>query len=171
MVADLVPARPPRGLLLLVWCGYAAFAVGLLHALVSVYWAAGGTAGLDTLGGTLEELARQRDPRLIAIVWLTAGLKLVASVLGLAVVQQWGRRLPRGLLLVAAWGAATLLVLYGGALTVGQVLVKVGVVAAAPTMNWKAFHWHLFLWDPWFLAWGLLLAAATWGSARRQRTG
>jgi hypothetical protein len=28
-----------------------------------------------------------------------------------------------------------------------------------------ALRWHLGLWDPWFLVWGLLLAAATRGYA------
>ncbi|MEI7032329.1 DUF3995 domain-containing protein [Streptomyces pratensis] len=151
----------------LLWCGYAAFWLGLLYALVSVYWAAGGTVGLDTLGGELERLARARDPRMIAVVWLTAGLKLFAAVLGLAVVQEWGQRVPRRVLLTLSWGATAALVLYGGSLVVGQTLVEAGVIEASADMDRKAFSWHLFLWDPWFLVWGLLLGAATWGRARR----
>ncbi|GAA2107972.1 DUF3995 domain-containing protein [Actinomadura alba] len=156
-----VPAR-------LAWCGHAAFVLGLLYALVSAYWAAGGTAGLDTLGGELERLARARDPLMIAMVWLIAGLKLVAAVLGPALVQSWGRRFPRWMLLTLSWGAATVLVLYGGLLVGGQRLVKTGVLEASPDMDWTAFNWHLFLWDPWFLIWGLLLGAVTWSSTRRR---
>lgn len=150
-----------------MWCGRAAFGLGLLYALVSVYWAVGGTVGLDTLGGELERLARARDPAMVAVVWLTAGLKLIAAVLGLAVVQEWGRRMPRRTLLTLSWGAATVLVLYGGSLVVGQTLVKVGVIQASADVDGKAFHWHLFLWDPWFLVWGLLLGAATRGFVRQ----
>jgi Protein of unknown function (DUF3995) len=142
------------------WAGYAAFAVGLLYTLVSLYWAIGGTALLDTLGGKLEEMARAREPGLIAIVWVTVVLKLVASLLGLALVQSWGRRLPRWMLRTAAWGATIILVLYGGYLVVGQVLVETGVLDAPAATDWKAFRWHLYLWDPWFLIWGVLLGVA-----------
>ena len=151
------------------WAGYGAFLVGLAYALVSVYWGLGGTAGVDTLGGQLEELARARQPVLIAVLWVTVVLKLVGALLGLAVVRPWGRRLPRWLLLTAAWGATTVLVLYGGVLVIGQALVQVGVLHAADSMDWRAFHWHLYLWDPWFLLWGLLLGIATLAFTRRTR--
>jgi LPXTG-motif cell wall-anchored protein len=42
------------------------------------------------------------------------------------------------------------------------------VIGTSGDTDWKAFHWHLFLWDPWFLIWGLLLGAATWGFTRRR---
>ena len=50
------------------WAGYAACGCALLYAAVSFYWAAGGTAGLGTIGGQLEELGRARDPAIIALV-------------------------------------------------------------------------------------------------------
>jgi hypothetical protein len=143
------------------WAGYAAFVVGLLYTLVSLYWAVGGTALLDTLGGKLEEMARARESGLIAIVWATVVLKLIASVLGLALVQEWGRRVPRWMLRTAAWGATIILVLYGGYLVVGQVAVETGLLDAPASTDWKAFRWHLYLWDPWFLIWGVLLGVAT----------
>lgn len=147
--------------------GAAAFALGLLHTLVSVFWAVGGTTGLDTVGGELERLGRERDPLMLMVIWLAVALKLTAATLGLAVAREWGRRLPRWLVLTLAWGAATVLVLYGGVMVIGQALVKAGVFQAAADMDWTAFHWHLFLWDPSFLLWGLLLGAATWGFTRR----
>ncbi|KAA2254459.1 DUF3995 domain-containing protein [Solihabitans fulvus] len=150
------------------WAGYAAFACGLLYALVSAYWALGGTAGVDTLGGKLEELARARQPGLIAVVWVTVALKLAGGVLGLALVRPWGRRPPRWMVLTAGWGATALLVLYGGVLVGVQALVQAGVIQASSDMDWKAFHWHLFLWDPWFLVWGIFLGLAALGFTRRR---
>jgi hypothetical protein len=50
---------------------------------------------------------------LATVVWLITFLKLVAALLGLAVVQEWGRRLPRWILLTLSWGATAILVLYG----------------------------------------------------------
>lgn len=150
------------------WVGWAVFVVGALYAAVSAYWAAGGAVGLDTLGGTLAEQARARNPQLIAIVWLTVVLKLVGAVLGLALVQPWGRRVPRWMLLTASWTATVVLVLYGGLLVVGQALIALGVLPRGEPFDPVAFYWHLFVWDPWFLLWGLLLGAATLRFARRR---
>lgn len=60
----------------------------------------------------------------------------------------------------AAWLAAVVLVLYGGVLTLIGLLVQAGVVHASAHGDHKALRWHAFLWDPWFLVWGLLLATA-----------
>ncbi|HEY2595515.1 MAG TPA: hypothetical protein VGK33_16610 [Chloroflexota bacterium] len=103
-----------------------------LYAAVSAYWGAGGTALLDTIGGTLEREGRARSAGLLAVVWLTVLLKL----------------------------AAVVLVLYGGVLTLIGLLVQADVVHASAHADHTALRWHAFLWDPWFLLWGLLLAAA-----------
>ncbi len=87
------------------WAGYAACALALLYAAVSFYWAGGGTAGLSTIGGELEELGRAREPALIAAVWAVGVLKALAGLLALALVRPWGRAFPRRMLLAAAWGA------------------------------------------------------------------
>jgi hypothetical protein len=50
-----------------VWAAYAACALALLYAVPSFYWALGGTAGLDTVGGAIEELGRTRHPAGIAL--------------------------------------------------------------------------------------------------------
>ena len=39
-------------------------------------------------------------------------------------------------------------------------LVQAGVVAHGRNADRTALAWHAFLWDPWFLVWGLLVAAA-----------
>lgn|SRR5215216_266005 len=144
------------------WAGYAACVLALLYAAVSFYWAAGGTAGLGTLGGQLEELGRARDQGIIALVLATGVLKVVAGVLALALVRPWGRALPRRVLLAAAWGGALLLTLYGGVLVTVEGLVVGGVITPPGPVDWRALRWHLFLWDPWFLVWGLLLGVAAW---------
>jgi hypothetical protein len=59
-------AEPPGGQGLAL-AAYAACATSLPYAAVSFYWAVGGTAGLDTLGGSLEELGRARDPRVVGL--------------------------------------------------------------------------------------------------------
>jgi hypothetical protein len=149
----------------LVWSGYAAFAWGLLFAGISFYWGLGGTLGLDTLGGTLEQLGRSRDPTIFAAVWLTGVLKVGGAILALALVQPWGRRLPRLPLLLFGWAAAVVLTLYGGTLVTAEALVATGLVRPG-TVDWKPLLWHLYVWDMSFLIWGVLFAFAAWHYAR-----
>jgi hypothetical protein len=139
-----------------MWAAYAACVLALLHAAASFYWAGGGTAGLSTIGGALEQLGRAREPALIAVVWAVGLLKALAGLLALALVRPWGRAFPRRVLLTAAWGGAVLLTAYGGLFTLGGM-----------TADWTALRWHAFFWDPWFLVWGLLLGTAAW---HRRRT-
>jgi hypothetical protein len=149
----------------LVWSGYAACAWGLLFAGISFYWGLGGTLGLDTLGGTLERLGRSRDPTIFAAVWITGALKVGGAILALALVQPWGRTLPRLPLLLVGWAAAAVLALYGGTLVTGEALVATGVVRPS-TVYWKPLLWHLYVWDMSFLIWGVLFALATWQCMR-----
>ena len=154
------------------WSAYAVCVVALLYALVSFYWAAGGTTGLSTIGGELEQMARARDPGIVAIVLVTAFLKVAYGLLALALVRPFGRALPRWALLAAAWAGAGLLSAYGGLLVAVQALVAAGIVGVAEPADRRALLWHLFVWDPWFLVMGLLLGVAVWHyqrGTRRQR--
>jgi Protein of unknown function (DUF3995) len=90
-----------------------ACALALLYAVPSFYWALGGTAGLDTVRGAIEELGRTRDPAGVALgIW--AGVdKVAGGLLALALVRAWGRAVPRRLLLGIAWAASMALTAYG----------------------------------------------------------
>ena len=158
-------ARPPRT----AWAAYAACALALLSAIPSFYWAAGGTIGLDTVGGAIEELARARDPAGVALGISAGALKVAGAVLALALVRPWGRRVPRRLLAGVAGAASVVLTLYGGLLVAVGALVLAGVIRPAGPVDRAALRWHVLLWDPWFLVWGLLLGVATWHYAGRSR--
>jgi Protein of unknown function (DUF3995) len=138
----------------------AALLLGVSYAAVSAYWGLGGTALLDTVGGAFERAGRVGSAGLIALVWVTVVLKLLAAVLGLIAVADYRcldirqRRLARR----AGWAAALILVMYGGVLSVTGWLVQVGIVPAAANADHEALRWHAYLWDPWFLVWGLLMA-------------
>jgi hypothetical protein len=134
----------------------------LAYAVVSFYWALGGTAGVDTLGGRLEELARNDDP---VVLWLSgaAGVaKLAGAGLAVALARPWGWVVPRRVLVVAAWVGAVVLVLYGGANVVAGALVLAGVIDVAGGVDRTALSWHVLVWDPWFVVWGVLLGMAAW---------
>jgi len=88
--------------------------VAFVFAGVSFYWAAGGMAGVHTLGGPIEKMATARDATFVTILWATAILKVAGGVLALALIRRGVRKIPRRWLLRAAWAAAALLALYGG---------------------------------------------------------
>ncbi len=146
------------------WVGYAAFAWALLFAALSFYWAAGGTAGVHTLSKAIREPALRRDGGFVAILWATGVLKLGAALLALAFVRPWGASVPRRLLLVAGWGMAAVLTLYGGLGMLGALLAELGVTE--PT-DPGTVRWYLFLWEPVWLVGGLLFAVTAWRHTRR----
>jgi hypothetical protein len=145
--------------------GAAMLAAG--HAAWTVYWTIGGTALLDTVGGSVEEAARRGGAAAVALGGATVVLKVAGGLLALALVRPEGRRLPARLVERAATGAGALLALYGG------VLVVVGAVALTGALGEPAdphaLRWHVLLWDPWFLLWGLLLLGAGLGRRRLSR--
>jgi uncharacterized membrane protein len=157
--------RPPRT----AWAAYAACALALLSAIPSFYWAAGGTIGLDTVGGAIEELARARDPFGVALGIGAGVLKVAGGVLALALVRPWGRWVPRRLLGGVAWVASVVLAVYGGLLVVVGALVLAGVIRPAGPVDRTALWWHVLVWDLWFLVWGLLLGVASWHYGRQSR--
>ncbi|MGY1592860.1 DUF3995 domain-containing protein [Geodermatophilus sp. SYSU D00708] len=128
-------------------------------ALVSAYWTAGGTALLATVGGGVEELARERSAAAVAVGALTVVLKLAGGALALALVRPWGRRLPGRLLRGTALLGGALLALYGGVLVLVGGLALAGVFGPLPS-DPSPLRWHVALWDPWFFLWGVLLVAA-----------
>ena len=113
------------------WAAYTAAVVAAVYAVVSFYWALGGTAGVGTLGGRLEELARAGDPAVLWLAGIAGVLKVGGAVLALALVRPWGRVVPRRALLGAAWAGAVVLVGYGSLYVVGGALVLAGVVEVA----------------------------------------
>lgn len=148
------------------WVAWGAVVVAFAFAAVSLVWATGSTLGLDTLGGSIERLGRERDPGLLTANAVALVLKVLGGVLALALVQPWGERLPRRPLLALGWSAAALLVLYGALQVTTLALVAADVVVPDEVLSDRALRWRLLLWEPWFLVWGLLLAGATLRSQR-----
>lgn len=105
-------------------------------------------------------MGRAGSPLLLAAVWGVGAAKVLAGLLALALVMPWVRAFPRWMLLAAGWGGAVLLTLYGGVLVAVEALVVGGLISPSGPVDWFALKWHLFLWDPWFLLWGVFLGAA-----------
>ena len=147
--------------------GYAAGAWAFAFAALSFYWAAGGTAGVDTVSPGVKDLALARAPWFVAVLWVTAALKLGAGLLALALIRPWGRWIPRWMLLIGAWGAGALLTLYGGLGLARSVPVLFGLISVAEPLDRAVLRWYVFLWQPYWLLGGILFLAAAWSYQRR----
>lgn len=138
----------------------------LLFAAVSAYWGVRGTWLLDTLPASFEQQARAHEFGIFAAVWVAVVLKIIAAVLAL---RRSTRATRSRVEWVLAWVAAIFLTLYGLAQTAAAQLVYAGVLDdAATSADDHRLFWRAFIWDPWFLIWGLLAAAALL-YARRHR--
>src|SRR5262249_15368622 len=125
-------------------------------------WGGGGTLGLDTLGGSLERLARARDPALVAAVWITGLLKLGGAGLAPTPVRGLGARAAPPPVPAPGPGRAPGLAPLRGCPVAGAALVATGAIHPAGPVEWKPLLWHLYLWDMSFLVWGILFGLAVW---------
>lgn len=134
--------------------------MGLLFAAVSVYWGTGGTWMLDTIAVSLERQARAGETGIFVALWAAVVLKIVAAVLPVMALRRMTHTTRNRIVWVLAWTAATFLTLYGLLQTAVAQLVNVDVIHAAASVDDRRLAWQAFVWDPWFLIWGLLAVAA-----------
>ena len=144
-------------------CAAAYIAAGLAFAsaATTACWLFGGTALLNTLGGSLERLARDRSSAALALAAAVVVIKSVAGLLALLLLSpsRRGWRMIVGLDILAA----AVLCLWGGANVLVGALVLSGAIERAD-IDRHAVSWHVFLWDAWFLIWGIALALAVGGA-------
>ncbi len=149
-----------------LWAGYAACAWSFVFAATSAYWAAGGTLSLDAVSPEIVTLTQ--SPWFAPLLWGVVAAKVLLGLLALALVRGWGRPAPCWMLL-AAWGAGSLLILHGGSNLIVRGLMAAGVMITPPSMHSTAAFWYLVLWDPWFLLGGMLFCVAAWNYRRKTR--
>lgn len=130
----------------------AASALGVIHAAFSIYWAAGGTLLVWSLGSDLVAGFQGRE-------WLLApvgAIKLIAA-LAPSVLAWWdwpARRVTRS----ACWVGAVALMIWGGLNTVVANLVLAGAFQPQSGFDRPGMIGHGYLWDPLFFAWGAAIA-------------
>ncbi|MFZ0165979.1 MAG: DUF3995 domain-containing protein, partial [Trebonia sp.] len=145
----------------------AGLAVGLAYAAIIVYWAVGGRWLLNTVGISLSQPGQAGHLATLLAVWGAAAVKAVAAVLPLLAIGVWPRTANGGLrrlVRVLTWIEAAILTGYGLVLTASGLLVQAGVIEAVAHADRLALKWHAYLWDPWFLIWGLFVFLALWRS-------
>lgn len=156
-MATATPNRLPR------WASgvaSAACAWAFVFAALSCYWALGGAVGAETVSPALVQLARAHDPWVEAALWLSSFIKVISGIVVLALIQPWGKMIPRWLLLLLAWGAGTLVFVHGGLFFVVGVLALSGTIHVGTPLPMP--RWYTFLWGPWWLLGGILFLLAAW---------
>jgi hypothetical protein len=95
------------------WSGYAAFVWVTVFILFHIYWAFGGRFGFGDQSNPIPPLPTSLSGWIefyIIIIMFVAG-----TIVPLALVQSWGRIIPRRLILIACWIGCVVLILRGGA--------------------------------------------------------
>ena len=139
---------------------YAASMWAFIFAATSFYWAAGGTFGVSTVGSEIISIATTYKTLFSIILWLDGIAKTLLGLLALGLVQSWGRVFPRKFLLVASWVIGLLMAAYGATELIvtgtSALLMKTGVIAISPSVDWVGIEGHLAIWDPYWLLGGIL---------------
>jgi len=143
--------------------GVSSCIVGLGFTAFNIYWALGGRRWIDTVFPFANDEAALTALFPLWIQWGAIVLKVWAALFGLVVtplfVWVFGRRLLRPARF-GAWVAAFCLVFWGLTQTVFFLLLKFRVIDFSYWNDERVVNWHAFLWDPWFLLWGICLLAA-----------
>ncbi|MFF1482504.1 DUF3995 domain-containing protein [Streptomyces sp. NPDC058301] len=134
---------------------YAAAMWATTFSAVHLYWLLGGQAGLPA------GLSVRGNTPLLVIDVLAIPLCAVAAALALALVRPWGTRLPGRLLTVGVWGTTALLLLHAAPSVPDWAALAVGARTSADLDAMG--HFATFLYEPFFMAGGLLFALASLG--------
>ena len=148
----MAPRNRPYG----VWAGYGAAVWALVFTFLHAVWAGGWYVFLNEERARLMFQVRWKLVYDIVIAVLCA----LAVIVALALVQPWGRRLPRRPLIGLAWCGTAVLVLRGSAgLTQTAYLMAIGEYSPEPQHLFEAWFClgavlftlslHRFLSDAW----------------------
>ena len=135
--------------------GLAAFLWALAFGLVSAYWALGGMLGVDQLSPALRDDAGRRETAFVAILWMTAVVKVIGGLVPLALAFDLWLTIPRRVVSILTWLGGILLALYG----IGDILS--GTVRAIGEDSDGAI-WYAVLWGPIWLVGGILYLGTAW---------
>jgi len=146
-----------------IFFGVTACVLGLSFTAFNVYWALGGRHWIDTVFPFADDEAVLTALFPLWVQWGAIGLKVWAALFGLVVtplfVRFFGRRLLRPARF-GAWVASYCLTFWGFTQTVFFLLLKIHLFDVGAWNDERVVNWHTFLWDPWFLLWGVCLILA-----------
>lgn len=139
--------------------GWVAAGWATAFAVLHIFWAMGGSVGLASSAG--ERLAAERPGWFVAGgLWGVAVLLLFGAGLAIALARSRRRRL------VVLSGAAVGLLLLLRGLGI-EALLLAGAYDSNAAMSDQQRLWSHVLWNPWFVAGGLVFLLAARGGADR----
>ncbi|MDO5511628.1 DUF3995 domain-containing protein [Corynebacterium sp.] len=130
---------------------------GVIHGAFSLYWAAGGTWLLETVG----EAVTDQFAGLSWVLAVVGVLKLALACGPLLIDAPWAR--------ILYWLGAAALIVWGGVNTLTTNLMLAGVLPLPAAVDRPALIGHAWIWDPLFLVWGVALAVGLWQRRRVRR--
>lgn len=133
-----------------------ACAAGAVHAGFSLFWAAGGTWLLDTVGEGAVRLQHTHPLGTAALLGAVTALKAAGAALPV-IVERKPRAPFRTLIRAAGWLGGCFLVVYGTAFAVMSSCVLNGVITPSGEIDRRGMIGHACLWDPLFAVWGATL--------------
>ncbi len=143
--------------------GSLAFVLMIAHAVLSVYWALGGTMMLELISETVRAKAQDEDSRFHIVLWTVAFLKLAVALVALCLTARWSiTPVVEQLQRIIAWITGILLTLYG-VLNLLAGIASLGGIIDGPEQRDATFWAYLLLWAPWWTAIGfafLMLSVA-----------
>lgn len=134
------------------WAFVVAAVAGTAHGLFSLYWAAGGTWLVGTLGTDIVQTFADTLWLLLPVGILKVGFALLPLLLA-----RHGQPIA-GVVRLVLWLGAGTLVVWGGLNTVIAHLVLAGAIQPAGGYDHQGMVGHAWIWDPLFLIWGVALA-------------
>jgi hypothetical protein len=130
----------------------------VLFAAVHVYWAAAGNAGLASSAG--HDLATRRPLSFVLPgLWGTALLLAAGAALCAGLARRRPHDWTKRAMTAVGWLAGALLLARGLLL---EIVLPTGAGDVASSVGPSEAHWSLVLWNPWFIAGGVLLLLATY---------
>jgi hypothetical protein len=169
----MTPIDPPRSdrtapAPLRDWPVYGACACALAYGALKLHWALGGSTLMAESPLPRDAIDRMlaREPDTIVGHWVSVGLAAAGALAAVATTRPWFHIFPRWLVLAGTWGLAALMVLRGAGQIVGG--IQRLVIGVSPETAYTV-RWDLFLWSPFFIAWGVFWAALGWRYAVRTR--
>jgi hypothetical protein len=97
-------------------------------------------------------------PFVLVGLWGTAVLSLAGAVFGAGLAGWRPQGAPRRAMALIGWLAGLVLIIRGLLL---EIVLLTGAGGAASSIGALEKRWSLILWNPWFIAGGLLLLLAT----------
>lgn len=131
-----------------------------LFAAQSAYYAAGGRWGASAFPPSYVRPVLNGDDRWRAVLWAAA---LAKAAVGAAVLAHARQPRPR----VATWAGWLVVILAAGyegvASWIQHLAMLSGLIATPAALGHRSLLWHVYLFDPYWTASGVLLAAVLTG--------